>query len=74
MRLTACVRDLPLWVDLPTGKLFSRNANKGRKAFALAGQRIYLMGLSGEELQQNHIDWGLGNLRNWCGCREERSL
>lgn len=53
------VRDLPLWVDLPTGKLFSRNANKGRKAFALAGQRIYLMGLSGEELQQNHIDWNL---------------
>ena len=50
------VRDLPLWVDLPTGRLFSRNANKGRKAFALAGQRIYIMGLSKEELAQakNH--------------------
>ena len=53
------VRDLPLWVDLPTGKAFSRNANRGRKAFALAGQRIYLMGLSREELKENHIDWDL---------------
>lgn len=53
------VRDLPLWVDLPTGRLFSRNANKGRKAFALAGQRIYLMGLSREELVQNKVDWEL---------------
>jgi hypothetical protein len=53
------VRDLPLWIDLPTGRLFSRNANKGRKAFALAGQRIYLMGLSREEIVHNELDWDL---------------
>ena len=53
------VRDLPLWVDLPTGKAFSRNANRGRKAFALAGQRIYLMGLSRDELRENDLDWDL---------------
>ena len=53
------VRDLPLWIDLPTNKAFSRNANRGRKAFALAGQRIYLMGLSKQELKDHQIDWDL---------------
>ena len=53
------IRDLPLWADLPTGKLFSRNANRGRKAFALAGQRIYLMGLSKRELAEHSLDWDL---------------
>ena len=53
------VRDLPLWVDLPTNRAFSRNANRGRKAFALAGQRIYLMGLSRPELKRHEIDWDL---------------
>lgn len=53
------VRDLPLWADLPTGRLFSRNASRGRKAFALAGQRIYLMGLSQPELKAAGLDWEL---------------
>ena len=30
------IRDLPLWADLPVGRAFSRNANRGRKAFSLA--------------------------------------
>lgn len=53
------VRDLPLWADLPTGRAFSRNAARGRKAFALAGQRIYLMGLSARELEAAGVDWDL---------------
>jgi hypothetical protein len=53
------VRDLPLWADLPTGRAFSRNAARGRKAFALAGQRIYIMGLSKKELDKHQIDWDL---------------
>jgi hypothetical protein len=53
------VRDLPLWADLPTGRAFSRNAARGRKAFALAGQRIYLMGLSARELEEAGVDWDL---------------
>lgn len=53
------IKDLPLWIDLPTGKLFSRNANRGRKAFALAGQRIYLGGLSHEEMNREGIGWEL---------------
>ncbi len=51
------VRDLPPWADLPTGRAFSRNANKGRKAFALAGQRIYVVGLSPDELSEVGLDW-----------------
>lgn len=53
------IRDFPLWADLPTGRLFSRNAARGRKAFALAGQRIYIMGLSKDELRQHKLDWDL---------------
>jgi len=53
------IRDLPLWADLPTGRLFSRNAARGRKAFALAGQRIYIMGLSAPELKREGLDWSL---------------
>lgn len=51
------VRDLPWWADLPTGRAFSRNANKGRKAFALAGQRIYVVGLSPDELSEAGLHW-----------------
>ena len=43
------VRNIPLWADLPVGRAFSRNAERGRKAFALAGQRIYIGGLSRRE-------------------------
>ena len=53
------VRDLPLWADFPTGRAFSRNAARGRKAFALAGQRIYIMGLSKDEIKGAQLDWDL---------------
>jgi len=53
------VRRIPKWVDWPTGKAFSRNANRGRKAFALAGQRIYIVGLSKPEMASEGIDWNL---------------
>ncbi len=60
-KATDClVRDFPLWADLPTGKLFSRNAARGRKAFALTGQRIYIAGLSKPELAKAELDWELG--------------
>ena len=54
------IERMPLWADLPTGKLFSRNANRGRKAFALVGQRIYTTGLSRPEMDIAKIDWHLG--------------
>lgn len=53
------VANLPLWADLPTGKALSRNAERGRKAFALAGQRIYFGGLSRPEIAQPGLDWEL---------------
>ena len=53
------VKRLPKWVDLPTGKLLSRNAERGRKAFALAGQRIYIAGLSRPEVEAEELDWDL---------------
>lgn len=51
------VADMPLWADLPTRKAFSRNAERGRKAFALVGQRIYIGGLSKNEMADNGLDW-----------------
>ena len=51
------IRDLPLWADLPAGKVFSRNAEKGRKAFALTGQRIYVGGLSAPEISAAGLDF-----------------
>ncbi len=39
------MKGIPLWADLPTGKRLSGNAARGKKAFALAGQRIYIGGL-----------------------------
>ncbi len=53
------MKSLPLWVDLPTGRAFSRNAHRGRKAFALAGQRIYIGGLSRREIAQAGLPWEL---------------
>jgi hypothetical protein len=53
------VANIPLWVDLPTGKAFSRNALRGKKAFALAGQRIYIVGLPKAELSEQGISWDL---------------
>ncbi len=51
------VEDLPLWADLPMGKALSKNAAKGRKAFALAGQRIYVGGLSRPEVEAAGLDF-----------------
>lgn len=51
------VERMPLWADLPTRKAFSRNAERGRKAFALVGQRIYIGGLSRKEMEQSGLDW-----------------
>lgn len=43
---------LPLWADLALGRALSRNSARGRKAFALAGQRIYVGGLSRREIEK----------------------
>lgn len=51
---------IPLWADLPTGRVFSKNTKRSRKAFALAGQRIYIAGLPPEELAAAEIPWELG--------------
>lgn len=51
------VARMPLWADLPTRKAFSRNAERGRKAFALVGQRIYIGGLCKKEMADNGLDW-----------------
>ena len=53
------IKNIPLWADLPTGKALTRNAARGRKAFALAGQRIYIGGLDRKEIERKHIDWKL---------------
>lgn len=50
------VKRLPKWVDWPTGKFLSKNASRGRKAFALAGQRIYITGLSWPEIDRVGLD------------------
>lgn len=51
---------LPLWADLPAGKAFSRNVKRGKNAFALAGQRIYVGGLDRTEVIAEGVDWNLG--------------
>lgn len=51
------MKGMPLWADLPTGRAFSRNASRGKKAFGLAGQRIYIGGLSRREVEDAGIDW-----------------
>jgi hypothetical protein len=53
------IRDLPLWADLPLGRALSRNANRGRKAFALVGQRIYVGGLDKAAVAKAGIDGAL---------------
>ena len=54
------VETLPKWVDLPSGRFLSRNAERGRKAFALAGQRIYIGGLERGEMDRRGIAWEAG--------------
>lgn len=51
------IERMPKWADLPAGRAFSRNAERGRKAFALVGQRIYIGGLSRAEIQASGLDW-----------------
>ena len=51
------IDNLPLWADLLSGFALSRNAERGRKAFALAGQRIYLGGLDRTEVRREQLDW-----------------
>jgi hypothetical protein len=53
------VAEIPKWADLPLGNALSRNAERGRKAFALTGQRIYLAGLSQREVEGAGLDWDL---------------
>lgn len=48
---------IPMWADAMTGNALSRNAERGRKAFALAGQRIYMGGLDRDEIRAAGIDW-----------------
>ncbi|MFZ9888532.1 MAG: hypothetical protein ACO3JL_13625 [Myxococcota bacterium] len=59
------LRGLPLWADLSLGRALSRNTARGKKAFALAGQRVYLGGLSRREVEArglgfNHAVRALG--------------
>lgn len=51
------VGGIPLWADLPLGRALSRNAARGKKAFALAGQRIYLGGLSKPEMEAQGLSF-----------------
>jgi hypothetical protein len=55
----ALIKNLPSWVDLPTGRALSKNALRGKKAFALAGQRIYIGGLSRPEIESAGLDFVL---------------
>ncbi len=48
---------IPKWIDWPVGKAFSRNAERGKKAFGLAGQRIYIGGLSRREVEAAGLGW-----------------
>ena len=50
---------MPRWVDLPAGRVFSKNANKSGKAFALVGQRVYITGVSRRALSKLGLDWEL---------------
>ena len=53
------VRELPLWADLATNGLLSRQAERGRKAFALAGQRIVVGGLARRHVEALALPWTL---------------
>jgi len=53
------VATLPKWADWPTGKQLSKNAARGKKAFALAGQRIYIVGADRRALERAGVDFDL---------------
>lgn len=51
------IANIPTWADLSTGKMLTRGAQQGRKAFGLAGQRIYITGLSPAEVRAADLNW-----------------
>jgi hypothetical protein len=65
------VPNIPKWADWPLGKALSRNAAKGKKAFALAGQRIYIGGLDRGQIEALGIDWN--QAVRACGAAASRS-
>jgi hypothetical protein len=54
------VETLPKWADIPSGRFLSRNAERGRKAFALAGQRVYIGGLDRADVERRGMSWEAG--------------
>jgi len=54
------IANLPLWADLPLGRALSKNTARGKKAFALAGQRIYIGGLSRAEVTAKGLSFDHG--------------
>jgi hypothetical protein len=53
------IQTLPTWADLPLGRALSKNTARGKKAFALAGQRIYIGGLSRAEIAARGLSFDL---------------
>jgi hypothetical protein len=51
------IKNIPLWADLPLGRALSKNTARGKKAFALAGQRIYIGGLSRSEVKARGLSF-----------------
>lgn len=51
------IANLPKWADIPLNRALSRNAARGKKAFALAGQRIYMGGLDRDMVRKAGLDW-----------------
>lgn len=48
---------IPTWANMASGGALRRNVARGKKAFALAGQRIYIGGLSRPEVERAGIDF-----------------
>lgn len=57
-RVTDFVIDtIPKWADVPLRGFLTRNAERGRKAFALTGQRIYIGGLDQKMVHAAQLGW-----------------
>lgn len=57
-RVTDFVIDtIPKWADVPLRGFLTRNAERGRKAFALTGQRIYIGGLDHDMVTAAKLGW-----------------
>lgn len=57
-RVTDFVIDtIPRWIDVPLRGFLTRNAERGRKAFALTGQRIYIGGLDHNMVDAAGLGW-----------------